>query len=135
MIHLQQATKNSKMNQLLNFYDKLFLYCYDFKKSRVTSLYFPLLVLSTAQAVNLFFLFILIFHILRIKLPLREIFLGLEIGMILLNFYIYEIRNRTEIVLRKKLRLTLFFKIASYFYILASLSVPLILIYFINEYN
>lgn len=123
------------MNQLLNFYDKLFLYCYDFKKSRVTSLYFPLLVLSTAQAVNLFFLFILIFHILRLKLPLREIFLGLEVGMILLNFYMYEIRNRTDIVLRKKPRLTLFFKIASYFYILASLSAPLILVYFIKEYN
>ena len=123
------------MNQLLNFYDKLFLFCYDFEKSRVTSLYFPLLVLSTAQAVNLFFLFILIFHFLRIETPLREIFLGLEVVMILLNFYMYEIRNRTEIVLRKKLRLTLFFKIVSFFYVLASFSAPFVLIYFINRYN
>ncbi len=122
------------MNKLINFYDKLFLYYYNLKKnSDDTPQYFPIIIISSAQAVNLFFLFVLIFYILRIK-PLPEIFLVLDVGMILLNFYVYQIRDRKEIVLRKKLRLTLYFKIASYFYVLVSLAAPLLLIYFINEY-
>ena len=124
------------MNRLINFYDKLFLYYYNLKKnSDDTPQYFPIIILSTAQAVNLSFIFILIFYFLRIDFsPLPELYLVLEGGALFFNFYLYQIRDRKEIVLRKRLRLTLFFKIASYFYILASLAAPLLLIYFINEY-
>jgi len=124
------------MNRLFNFYDKLFLYYYNLKKnSDDTPQYFPIIILSTAQAVNLLFMVILIFYFLRIEFsPLPIFFLVLAGGMLLFNFYLYQIRDRKEIVLQKQLRLTSFFKIVSYFYILASLAAPLFLIYFINEY-
>ncbi len=124
------------MDQLLNFYDKLFLYYYNLKKnSDDTPEYFPIIILSTVQAVNLFFVLILIFYFLSIKFsPLPETFIVLDVVMTLFNFYLYQIKDRKDIVLRKNLKLTLFFKISSYFYFLASLAAPLVLIYFINEY-
>ena len=124
------------MDQLLNFYDKLFLYYYNLKKnSDDTPEYFPIIILSTVQAFNLFFILILTFYFLGIKFsPLPEILIVLDVGMTLLNFYLYQIRNRKDLVLGKELRLTLFFKISSYLYFLASLATPFFLIYFINEY-
>ena len=122
------------MKQIIHFYDKLFLYYYNLKKnSDDTPQYFPIIIISSTQAVNLFFLFILISFISGTK-PLPEVFIVLDLGMIMFNFYVYQIRERKKIVLQKKLRLTLFFKIASYFYVLASLVAPLLLYYLINEY-
>ncbi len=124
------------MDRLYNFYDKLFLYYYNLKKnSDDTPEYFPIIILSTAQAVNLSFIAVLIFYFLKINFSvLPETFLVISGSMLLFNYYLYSIKDRKEIVLRKQLRLTLFFKIASYFYILASLAAPLFLVYFINEY-
>ena len=124
------------MNQLFTFYDKLFLYYYNLKKNSDDSpAYFPIIILSTAQAVNLFFIFILTFYIFRIEFsPLPESFIVLDIGMLIFNFYLYQIRDRKDIVLKKNLRLTLWFKIVSNLYVLTSLIAPFLLIYFLNEY-
>ena len=128
--------KALEMNHLINFYDKLFLYYYNLKKnSDDTPEYFPIIILSTAQAVNLFFIIILIFYLLKIDFsPLPEFFLVLDVGMIVFNFYWYQIKERKEIVLKKDLRLSLGFKIGSYLYVLVSIAAPLLLIYFLNEF-
>ena len=105
------------------------------KNSDDTPQYFPIIIISIAQAVDLFFIAILTFYFFKIDFSsLPEFYLGLGFCVLLFNFHLYQIRDRKDVVLRKKLRLTLFFKIGSYFYFLVSLAAPLLLIYFINEY-
>jgi len=124
------------MKKLCNFYDKLFLQFYDLKKkSDNTAQYFPIIIISTTQALNLFFMVILIFYFLGIKFSLLPIFfLFITAATLLFNFYLYQIRDRKKIVLRKKLRLSFWFKTFSFFYILVSLAAPPFLIHFFNEY-
>lgn len=125
------------MKLIINFYDRLFLYYYNLKKnSDDTPQYFPIIIISTAQAVNLFFFVIFFSYLLRIdySTPLK-IFLILDIGMVIFNFYVYQIKNRKENILTKNLKLSLKFKIFSYFYIIISLILPILLIYFFNEFG
>lgn len=125
------------MNMLTRFYDRLFLYYYNLKKnSDNTPEYFPIIIISTGQAANLFFFVILFSYFLRVDNSITlKIFLILDIGMIIFNYYVYQIKDRKSIVFKKNLKLSLGFKVFSYIYILASLWAPLFLIYFINEFG
>lgn len=125
------------MDVLTNFYDRLFIYYYNLKKnSDDTPQYFPIIIISTGQAANLFFFVILFAYFLRVDYSvLLKIFLILDIGMVIFNFYVYQIKDRKEIVLKKNLKLSLRFKIFSYFYMIISLLSPLLLIYFFNEFG
>ena len=124
------------MDPLINFYDRLFLYYYNLKKnSDDTPQYFPIIILSTAQGFNLFFIVILIFYFLSVDFSsLPELFLGLDLGVLIFNFYIYQIKDKKEIVLKKNWKLSLGFKVFSYFYVITSIAAPLFLIYYLNEY-
>lgn len=124
------------MNSLYNFYDKLFLYYYNIKKNDDdTPQYFPIIIISAAQSANIFLIVILIFYLLKIEFSsLPKFYLIFAIGTHIFNFYLYQIKNRKEIILTKNIKIPLVFKILSYFYFLASYASPLLLIYFINEY-
>lgn len=123
------------MNILTNFYDRLFLYYYNLKKKNdSTPEYFPIIIISTGQAANLFFFVILFSYFLRVDNSVTlKFFLILDIGMVVFNFYLYQIKDRKNIVFKRNLKLSIGFKVFSYIYILVSLWAPLFLIYFINE--
>ena len=125
------------MDIITNFYDKLFLYYYNLKKnSDSTPEYFPIIIISFAQATNLMFLVTFFFYLFKINFSsLPTIFLVAIIGTVVFNFYVYVNKGRKEIVLRKNMKLPLSFKVFSYFYVILSLALPLILIYFFNEFG
>jgi hypothetical protein len=124
------------MHFIYNFYDKLFLYYYNLKKNDDDSPeYFPIIIVSTGQAVNIFFFVILLFYFLEIQFSfLPKIYLALHLGMVVFNYYLYEIKGRIEVLLKKNINLSMSFKVFSYIYFAISISSPFILIYFIQEY-
>lgn len=124
------------MEKIYNFYDKLFLYYYNLKKnSDDTPQYLPIIIISTVQSLNIFFFVILVYYFFRIDFSfLPKWFLIINIGVTILNFYQYQIKNRTEKIVRRKLEISLRFKIFSYFYFALSFISPLFFIYLINEY-
>ena len=124
------------MKMLIDFYDRLFLYYYNLKKnSDSTPEYFPIIIISFEQAVNLMFFVTLFFYFFGIDFSiLPKVFLVITAGTLIFNFYIYVTKNRKDIVLKKNMKLSLWFKILSYFYFVASLLSPLVLIYFLNEF-
>jgi C4-dicarboxylate transporter len=124
------------MQLTYSFYDKLFLYYYNLKKnSDNTPQYFPIIILSTVQSVNIFLCLTLIFYIFKIQFSaLPECFLILYIRMLIFNFYLYQIKDRKEIILKKNIKLSSGFKVCSYFYFAISFISPLILIFFLQEH-
>ena len=120
---------------ITNFYDRLFLYYYNLKKnSDDTPQYFPVIIITVAQTTNIFLFVIVLFHLLKIDFStLPKVFLVLGGLVLIFNVYLYQIKERKEVVLRKDIKLSLLFKISSYFYVLASIFSPLFLIYFFKE--
>lgn len=94
------------MNILTSFYDKLFLYYYNLKKnSDNTPEYFPIIIISFGQAVNIMFLLTLFFYFLKIDFSsLPKVFLVVITGTTIFNYYLYVIKGRKEIVLKKNLK-------------------------------
>ena len=125
------------MDIITNFYDKLFLYYFNFKKnSDSTPEYFPIIIISFAQATNLMVLITFFFYFFKINFSsLPKIFLVAIIGTVVFNFYAYVTKGRKETILRKNIKLPLSFKIFSFFYVILSLAFPLVLIYFFNEFG
>lgn len=127
------------MDIVINFYDKLFLYFYKLKKYDKTESspqVFPMIVISAAQTGNIFFIVICFFYLFRIDFSyLPNFFLLVAIIIYAFNFYIYQIKNRKEIVLRKNMKLSLGFKVFTYLYFLLSYLSPLYLMYLFIEYG
>ena len=120
---------------LTNFYDRLFLYYYNLKKnSDDTPEYFPIIIISVGQTVNLMVFVIILYYFFRIDFSsLPKIFLITDIVILIFNYYVYQIKDRKETVLKKNIKLSFGFKIFSYLYVILSLLLPLLLIYFFNE--
>lgn len=127
------------MNLLTNFYDKLFLYFYKLKKYDdldTTPEVFPMIVISAAQAGNVFFILICFFFLIGLDFSyLPKSFIFIAIIVYSFNFYIYQIKKRKNIILSKKIKLSLGFKFFTYFYFIFSYLSPFFLIYIFNEYG
>lgn len=125
------------LTYIQKFYDDMFQYHYYRLKNKDTyPQVVPIALLSFLQAVNIFSFVIIIVHYFFEEnwtdLPL--FLLIIYCGFLFFNFFKYEIKDRRGKILEKNKTLSNHFGKISALYFIISISIPLLIIYFINEF-
>lgn len=126
------------MNRFLTFYDNLFLYHYKrLERIDEDTEVMPIAIISFNQSSHLLFIYILLHYLLDLSNLISIeysifIFYFIAVGI---NFYVYNIKKRKEKLLSSNILLPKNIKIVSHIYLVFSISLPLILIFFLNEFG
>lgn len=126
------------MDKFYKFYDNLFLYYYKRLEGidRDTEV-MPIAIISFNQGSHLIFIYIIFHYVFDLSNFIRieySIFLFYFIA-VAFNFYVYNIKKRKEKLLSSDSELPKNMRMTSLAYLIFSLSSPLLLIYFFNEFG
>lgn len=126
------------MDKFYKFYDNLFLYHYKRLEGidRDTEV-MPIAIISFNQSSHFIFMYIIFYYLFDLSNFIRieySIFLFYFIA-VAFNFYVYNIKKRKKKLLSTYSELPKNMRIISLVYLIFSLTSPLLLIYFFNEFG
>ena len=124
------------METIQRYYDRLFLSYYNLGKPGGDPKVFAIIIIAFTQATNLLAILTAVIYLLGLKMLIDNLPMVCVVAItisVIYNFYRYQIRDRTELLLKEKYLIRNYFYIFSICFFIISIWIPLAIIYVFNE--